>query len=97
MVKPKLVYISNSTEIGTIYKKDELVQLRKFCDENKLILFMDGARLGSALCSTENDLELSDLPRLVDAFYMGERRMEHSLVSLWSFAVILLKKISAII
>ncbi len=71
MVKPKLVYISNSTEIGTIYKKEELVQLRKFCDENKLILFMDGARLGSALCSTENDLELSDLPRLVDAFYIG--------------------------
>jgi threonine aldolase len=71
MVKPKLVYISNSTEIGTIYKKDELVQLREFCDENKLILFMDGARLGSALCSSENDLELSDLPRLVDAFYIG--------------------------
>ena len=71
MVKPRLVYISNSTEIGTIYKKEELVQLRQFCDENHLILFMDGARLGSALCSTENDLELSDLPRLVDAFYIG--------------------------
>lgn len=71
MVKPKLVYISNSTETGTIYKKDELVQLIEFCDENKLILFMDGARLGSALCSSENDLELSDLPRLVDAFYIG--------------------------
>jgi threonine aldolase len=71
MVKPKLVYISNSTEIGTIYKKEELVQLRQFCDENMLILFMDGARLGSALCSTENNLALSDLPRLVDAFYIG--------------------------
>ncbi len=32
---------------------------------------MDGARLGSALCSAENDLELSDLPLLVDAFYIG--------------------------
>lgn len=71
MVKPKLVYISNSTEIGTIYTKDELEQLSKFCRENKLILFMDGARLGSALCAKENDIELSDLGRLLDAFYIG--------------------------
>lgn len=71
MVKPKLVYISNSTEIGSTYNKNELEQLRDFCKEHKLILFMDGARLGSALCSEENDLELSDLPALVDAFYIG--------------------------
>lgn len=71
MVKPKLVYISNSTEIGSIYTKKELEQLRDVCHENNLILYMDGARLGSALCSDENDLELSDLPGLVDAFYIG--------------------------
>jgi threonine aldolase len=71
MVKPKLVYISNSTEIGTIYKKSELEQLREFCDRNNLILFMDGARLGSALTSSENDLTMADLPGLVDAFYIG--------------------------
>lgn len=71
MVKPKLVYISNSTEIGTIYTKNELEQLRDFCQVHNLIFFMDGARLGSALCSAENDLELSDLPALVDAFYIG--------------------------
>lgn len=71
MVKPKLVYISNSTEIGTIYIKNELEQLRAFCDDNNLLLFMDGARLGSALCSGENDVQISDLPKLVDAFYIG--------------------------
>jgi threonine aldolase len=71
MVKPKLVYISNSTEIGSIYLKSELVALRDFCNESNLLLFMDGARLGSALCSEENDLQLSDLPDLVDAFYIG--------------------------
>ena len=49
VVKPKLVYISNSTEIGTVYKKSELEELSKVCRENKLLLFMDGARLGSAL------------------------------------------------
>ncbi|ERI95463.1 Beta-eliminating lyase [Clostridiales bacterium oral taxon 876 str. F0540] len=71
MVKPKLVYISNSTEIGSIYKKEEIIELSKFCRENKLYLYMDGARLGSALCSEENDLMLSDLGGLLDAFYIG--------------------------
>lgn len=71
MVKPKLVYISNSTEIGSIYNKYELEQLSKFCRETNLILYMDGARLGSALCSEESDLKLSDLGALVDAFYIG--------------------------
>lgn len=71
MVKPKLVYISNSTEIGSIYSKKELQELRDICDSHQLILFMDGARLGSALCSEENDLSLGDLPGLLDAFYIG--------------------------
>ncbi|MDD3168167.1 MAG: aminotransferase class V-fold PLP-dependent enzyme [Eubacteriales bacterium] len=71
MVKPRLVYISNSTEIGSIYQKTELVQLSEFCKNNKLILYMDGARLGSALASEENDLSLSDIATLVDAFYIG--------------------------
>ncbi|MEK6265803.1 MAG: aminotransferase class I/II-fold pyridoxal phosphate-dependent enzyme, partial [Clostridium sp.] len=71
MVKPKMVYISNPTEIGTIYKKQELKDLSKFCKESNMILYMDGARLGSALCSKENDVELSDLPKLTDAFYIG--------------------------
>ncbi|WP_139902590.1 threonine aldolase family protein [Clostridium thermarum] len=71
MVKPKLVYISNPTEIGSIYKKAELEEISSFCREKNLLLFMDGARLGSALCSEENDLELSDLAALTDAFYIG--------------------------
>ncbi len=71
MVKPKLVYISNPTEIGSIYTKTELEKLSSFCRENKLFLYVDGARLGSALCSEENDMVLSDLAKLTDAFYIG--------------------------
>ncbi len=71
IVKPKMVYISNSTELGTIYKKDELEKLSRFCKENKLFLFMDGARLGSALCSSKNDLTLHNISKLVDIFYIG--------------------------
>lgn len=43
-LKQKLVYISNSTEIGTIYTKKELEDLSNFCKEKNLYLFMDGAR-----------------------------------------------------
>lgn len=71
MVKPKLVYISNASEIGTIYKKDELEEISDFCKKNKLYLFLDGARLGSALCSKFNDLTLEDISRLTDVFTMG--------------------------
>ena len=71
MVKPKLVYISNSTEIGTIYRKNELADLSDFCREKNLILFMDGARLGSALAAEGNDLTLADLAEFTDAFYIG--------------------------
>jgi len=71
MVKPKLVYISNPTEIGTIYHKQELEEMSQYCKESNLFLYVDGARLGSALCSEENDLDLPDLAALVDAFYIG--------------------------
>jgi Threonine aldolase len=71
MVKPKLVYISNPTEVGTIYNKEELIALSSICKENKLYFYMDGARLGSALQAKGNDLELSDYAKLTDAFYIG--------------------------
>ena len=51
MVKPKMVYISNTTEIGTVYTKDELEAISKVCKDNNLYLFLDGARLASALAS----------------------------------------------
>ena len=70
-VKQKLIYISNSTEIGTIYKKKELQELSEFCKTNDLYLFMDGARLGQALTSEINDLTLEDIANLTDVFYLG--------------------------
>lgn len=71
MVMPKMVYISNSTELGTIYSKDELISISQFCKKNDLILFMDGARLGPALMCKENDLSLYEISNLIDAFYIG--------------------------
>ncbi len=71
MVKPRLVFISNATETGSIYNKKELTKLFSFCKSKGLLLYMDGARIGSALCSRENDLALSDLSKLLDVYYIG--------------------------
>ena len=71
MVKPKMVYISNATEIGTIYSKKEVEEISACCKELGLYFYMDGARLGSALMAEGNDLAIEDLPKLCDAFYIG--------------------------
>ena len=70
-VMPKLVYISNPTELGTIYTLDELKSISAVCRENGLFLFVDGARLGYGLTARGNDVTLADLAGLTDAFYIG--------------------------
>ena len=70
-VKQKMVYISNSTELGTIYSKKELMELYQFCQANNLYLFVDGARLGHALTAETNDLTLEDFGKYTDTFYLG--------------------------
>ncbi|ASK95298.1 threonine aldolase [Xanthomonas citri pv. fuscans CFBP 6996] len=71
MVQPRLVYISNSTESGTIYTRAELDALSRFCRANDLLLYLDGARLGAALTADGNDLDLPTIATLTDAFYIG--------------------------
>lgn len=71
MAKPRLVYISNATEIGTVYTKDELTAIKRVCEANGLILFCDGARLGAAMMSNKNDMVLRDMLELTDIFWIG--------------------------
>lgn len=71
IAQPKMVYISNSTELGTIYKRSELEQLSAVCKKHGLYLYMDGARLSYALAAEDNDVTFADLARLCDVFYIG--------------------------
>ena len=71
MVMPGVVYISNPTELGTIYTRSELLALRGVCDHWNLFLYMDGARLGYGLASPKNDLDLPFIAQNCDAFYIG--------------------------
>lgn len=70
-VQPGMVYISDSSELGTVYTKKELEALYALCRKSGLYLYIDGARLGYALASKHNDLAFEDLPKLCDAFTIG--------------------------
>ena len=71
IVQPKLVYISNPTELGTLYTKQELEELSAVCQKLGLYLFLDGARLGYGLMAKGNDMTVEDIARLCDVFYIG--------------------------
>ena len=75
MPQPKLVYISNPTETGTIYTKAELEALQAVCDRCGLYLFLDGARLGYGLAAADNDLDLESIAENCDVFYIGGTKM----------------------
>lgn len=68
---PKLAYVSQPTETGTIYSRAEMAALSEKCRQRDMLLYVDGARLGSALTCRDNDLPLRELAGLCDAFYIG--------------------------
>lgn len=71
LVMPRVVYISQTTELGTVYTKAEIAALSRTAKQHGLYLYVDGARIGSALTAPGADCSLADLAALVDAFYIG--------------------------
>ena len=71
LVTPRMVYISHPTEIGTLYTKAELEEIRTICDNFHLYLFLDGARLAYGLESPNTDVTLPLIAKVCDAFYIG--------------------------
>ena len=69
MALPKMIYISEATEVGTVYTLDELKEIYAFCKENHLYLFLDGARLASGMAAT--GITFNDLGKYTDVFYIG--------------------------
>ena len=71
MVFPGMVYLSHSTELGTLYSRKELEEISGICREYEIPLFLDGARLGYGLMSSGTDVTLQDVAQLSDVFYIG--------------------------
>ena len=70
-VQPRLVYITQATEVGSIYNLTELKAIWQCCQELGLLLYLDGARLAQALSAEENDIQWEDLAHYTDIFYIG--------------------------
>ena len=71
MVMPGMVYLSHPTEYGTLYSREELMEISSLCRAHQIPLYLDGARLAYALACPQNDLTLADLAALCDVFYIG--------------------------
>ncbi|ERL25250.1 threonine aldolase family protein [Mitsuokella sp. oral taxon 131] len=71
MVFPGMVYLSQPTECGTLYTREELTRIHAVCRTHDIPLYLDGARLAYALACPENDVTLPDIARLCDIFYIG--------------------------
>lgn len=70
-VAPGMLYITQPTELGTLYSLAELEELSALCRQHQIPLYLDGARLAYALASPAADFSLPDLARLCDVFYIG--------------------------
>lgn len=70
-VQPGMVYLSYPTENGTLYEKQELEAISALCRREGLLLYLDGARLGYGLAAARDGMDLPNLARLCDAFYIG--------------------------
>ena len=70
-VQPGMVYISFSSEVGTVYSLRQLQEISAVCREYCLPLFIDGARMGYGLASEGCDVTMSDIASLADVFYIG--------------------------
>jgi threonine aldolase len=56
MAQPKVISITQSTELGTVYTPKEIKELSDFAHSKKMLLHMDGARLCNAAASLNVDL-----------------------------------------
>ncbi|MBS5945641.1 MAG: aminotransferase class I/II-fold pyridoxal phosphate-dependent enzyme [Peptoniphilus harei] len=68
-VKIKVVYISQTTEVGTVYSLDEIREIYELCTEKGLYLYIDGARIAHAMAS--NNTKLSDYAKYSHIFSIG--------------------------
>ena len=88
-VQPGMVYISFSSELGTVYSLRQLREISAACREYGLPLFIDGARMGYGLASEGCDVTLQDIAELADVFYLGGTKQG----ALFGEAVVILNEV----
>lgn len=71
VVQPGMVYLSQPTELGTLYSRQEMIDISRVCKRRDLYLYVDGARMGYGLAADSCDFELPFLAEYTDVFYIG--------------------------
>ena len=75
MVQPGMVYLSQPTEVGTVYTKSELRAISRVCLLYGMLLYVDGARLGNSFAAKGADVFLPELAQYTSAFSIGGTKM----------------------
>jgi threonine aldolase len=70
-VQPRLVSITQSTELGTLYTPQEISAIADLAHENGLLLHLDGARLANAAAALDTSLRALTTETGVDLVSFG--------------------------
>jgi threonine aldolase len=70
-VQPKVISITQATEMGTVYKPEEVRALAKFAHDRDMFLHMDGARIANAALSQGQSLRQATRDLGVDVLSFG--------------------------
>ena len=70
-VQPRVISITQSTEMGTVYQPKEIRDLARFAHERKMFLHMDGARISNAAVSLGLTLRQATRDLGVDVLSFG--------------------------
>jgi threonine aldolase len=69
--QPRVVSISEATELGTVYTPDEIGALAELAHEHEMVLHVDGARLANAAAALDVPLRALTTDAGVDVFSFG--------------------------
>lgn len=69
--RPRVLSISQVTELGTVYTDDEVAALADLAHAHDMVLHLDGARIANALAATGSDLRRSIVDVGVDLMTFG--------------------------
>ena len=70
-VQPRVISVSQATEMGTVYTKAELKTLARFAHDHNMLLHVDGARIANAAVSLNASLKEITVDAGVDVLSFG--------------------------
>jgi len=70
-VQPRVISITQATEMGTVYKPSEIEELARFAHEREMFLHMDGARISNAVAAQRLTLRQATRDLGVDVLSFG--------------------------